>query len=383
MRGHIKKRGKNSWSIVIDRGRDSEGKRRQTWITVHGRKGEAEDRLTEELNRLKGGMFVEPSKQTVSQYLESWLKHMDTQGKALRTLVDHRHQCRQHLIPALGDIQLQKLTAQEIEDCYADSLATGRLTGKGGLSARTVAGQHRIFKKALARAVKLRLISRNPCDDAEPPSPVDSKARALEDYEMSAVLRAAKGARVYGPIYLALSTGLRKGEILALKWKDIDGDNLTVNGTVEQAAGHIAIKQPKTKSSRRTIALPQRASEELRKHRAAQNEERLLLGSGYQANDLVFPKVDGQIWAPTSFDGQHARTIREAGIGHVRFHWYRHTHASQLLKRGENIKVVSERLGHAKIGITLDTYGHLLKGMQESAAKTINDILAEVEKNAG
>ncbi len=197
---------------------------------------------------------------------------------------------------------------------------------------------------------------------------------------MSAVLRTAKGTRVYGPIYLALSTGLRKGEILALKWKDIDGDHLTVNGTVEQAAGHVAIKKPKTKSSRRPITLPQRAVEELRKHRAAQNKERLLLGSGYQNNGFVFPKVDGQIWAPTSFDGQYTRTVKKAGIGQVRFHWLRHTHASQLLKKGENIKVVSDRLGHAKIGITLDTYGHLLKGMQEGAAKTINEVLEKVEK---
>jgi len=381
MRGHIKKRGKNSWSIVIDRGRDSEGKRRQTWITVQGKKGEAEDRLSEELAKLQAGTFVEPSNQTLEIYLESWLKHLDTQGKALRTLVDYRHSCRRHLIPKLGHIPLQKLTTQTVEDYYADRLEKGCLQHEGGLSRRTVVGHHKVLRQALGRAVRLRLISRNPCDDATPPSPVAANAKALEESEMTAVLSAAKGTRLYMPIYLALSTGLRKGEILALKWKDIDGDHLTVNGTVEQAAGHLAIKTPKTKRSRRTMTLPSRAVQELRSHRAAQNQERLLLGTHYQANDLVFPKVDGQIWPPKSFDGQHARAIRNAGIGRVRFHWYRHTHASQLLRMGENVKVVSERLGHASIMTTLDTYGHLLKGMQEGAAEKINQVLAEVEKN--
>lgn len=170
---------------------------------------------------------------------------------------------------------------------------------------------------------------------------------------------------------------MRKGEILALKWRDLDAGRLNVSRTLEQTKASVRLKESKSERGRRTIVLPESAVVMLRRHRAEQNRERLAIGAGYEANDLVFPKVDGSMWPPTSFDWHYAQAVARAGVGAVRFHDIRHTHATALLRNGVNVKVVSERLGHASVRITLETYAHVLPDMQEDAAVRLDALVRQ------
>jgi integrase len=199
------------------------------------------------------------------------------------------------------------------------------------------------------------------------------------------LLKATDGSLVYAPILLALATGLRKGEVFGLKWSDLDGESLHVSRTLSQTAQGVELKTPKTKKSNRTIALPQFSVDLLRRHRAEQSKTKLAMGSGYRDKGLIFARPDGSPWKTTSFDGMFARFVRNAELWKLRpelkrfrFHDLRHTQATQLLKAGENIKVVSERLGHASITITLDTYAHVLPNMQAEAAGKCDALTREV-----
>jgi integrase len=178
-------------------------------------------------------------------------------------------------------------------------------------------------------------------------------------------------------VVLAALTGMRLGEILALKWPDIDFDcrECQVVRSLQQTDAGLSFKTPKTRPSRRTILLPEMAVTALKAHRAQQNEERLLMGAGYDDQGLVFARPDGSIWPPMQFSSDFRRLIRRKGFS-IRFHDLRHTHASQLLKAGVPVKVVSERLGHATASITLDTYSHVLPGMQADAVLRIDAALA-------
>ncbi len=377
MKGHIRKRGKSSWEIAIDLGRDAQGKRRQKFHTVRGTKRDAQHRLNEILHELDTGTYVEPQNMTVAEFLAKWLVHIETKvGR--KTFSRYAEICQCHIVPALGHLQLTKIHPLHIQETYALALKAGRLDGKGGLSAQTVVHHHRVLRAALGRAVKWRLLARNPADAVDPPRPNKREMRALDEVETARLLRAAETTRLYVPLLVAVTTGLRRGELLALRWRDIEGDILRVNQAVEQIKGRISFKQPKTSSANRNIALPSITVEALRRHRAQQNKERLMLGLDYQDNGFVFCQPDGRVWLPDRFTAAFCRLRAKANIGHVRFHDLRHTHATQLLRQGIHPKVVSERLGHSTVGITLDTYSHVLPGMQELAVLRFEESLQEV-----
>jgi hypothetical protein len=184
MRGHIRKRGKGPWALIIDAGTTANGKRKQKWMTVRGTKKDAEAKLAEILNSQNKGTFVEPTKLTLGEYLEDWLKHIETQGYSRRTLVTYTHVCRRHMIPAIGDISLRKLHGIQIESYYSGALKDGRRQGQGGLSAKTVLDNHRVLNMALKKAVRQSLIIRNSCEDADPPKAGKYRALALEKNEI-------------------------------------------------------------------------------------------------------------------------------------------------------------------------------------------------------
>ncbi|NLO27356.1 MAG: site-specific integrase [Actinobacteria bacterium] len=202
--------------------------------------------------------------------------------------------------------------------------------------------------------------------------------KALDERQLLSLLAAIRQTRHYSPVLLAAITGLRLGEILGLKWGDLNLDcrECQVVRSVQRTEEGISFKSPKTRRSRRTVLLPEMAVTALKAHRAQQNEERLLMGPGYQDLDLVFARPDGSIWPPMQFSSDFRRLIRRHGFC-IRFHDLRHTHASQLLKAGVPVKVVSERLGHATASITLDVYSHVLPGMQEAAVAKIDAALGK------
>ncbi|MDH5327985.1 MAG: site-specific integrase [Gammaproteobacteria bacterium] len=234
----------------------------------------------------------------------------------------------------------------------------------------------------MKRAVKLKLRSRNPVEDVESPRPVSKEVQALDEEQTVALLKVAEGTPLYMPILFAVTTGLRRGELVGLKWKDIDLETsgVTVSRSIQQTKGKVEIKKPKTESSKRTVTIPSIAMEALQTHRIEQNKQRLKLGKIYQNEDWVFAKPDGSLWKPDSLTQAFRKLISDSGLPKVRFHDLRHSHASQLLKKGVHPKVAQERLGHSSIAITLDLYSHLLKGVQEEAASKVDEALRSAIK---
>jgi integrase len=369
--GHIRRRGVSSWEIVIDLGRDAQGKRRQRSVTVRGERDAARRRLTELLREIDQGISVAPHKLTVSAFLEEWLDHMQPRVRG------HTHRryteiCRRHLIPALGHLLLQKLEAWHIEDAHAKA---ARLDGKGNLSTRTVRHHHRVLRDALNWAVVRKLIPANPTNVMKHPRAESPEIRVLTDDEIATLLKVAHGTRLYVPVLCTITTGLRRSELLALRWQDVDGSTLCVRRTVEQSRAGVRFNPPKTRKGRRSIALPPVTVEALRQHRIDQKKERLLLGRDYEDNGLVVCQANGRLWLPDNFTAAYRRLARSIDLGTVGFHALRHTHATQLLRQGVHPKIVSERLGHASTAITLDVYSHVIPGMQEDAAAKIDAAL--------
>lgn len=378
MRGNITRRGKQSWRLKFDAGpRDPvTGRRQVRFVTVRGARKDAERELTRLLGQIEEGTYVEPSKLTVAELLERWLTGHAKDRVSAKTFERYAEIVQKHLVPALGAHQLRKLAPLQIEEYYAKALAGGRRNGKGGLSAQTVKHHHRVLSEALRQAVRWRLLHSNPCDHADPPRPARREMRTIDQAGAGALLSAIDGSAMHLPVLLALTTGMRRGEILGLRWKDVDVDRaaVSVTQTLEQTKDGLAFKEPKTDRSRRTIALPSLAADALRRHRARQAEHRLKIGRAYVDRDLVCCRPDGEPLSPRSLTKAFAELARKRGLK-LRFHDLRHSHISHLLAAGVHPKVASERAGHASVSITLDVYSHVVPGMQEDAAKKIDAAL--------
>ena len=374
MNGHVRKRGRN-WSVVVDVWCAENGKRKQKWISGFKTKKEAEKELARVLNDIVDGTYVEPSKVTVSEYLRRWLEDSVKIDVTQATYEQYKRVVENHLIPALGRYPLAKLQPVDIQDFLNRIYCKGRLDGKGGLCAGSVQHHHYVLKKALKQAVRLHFLSSNPADATEPPRIFRKEMKVLDEHQMAHLLEFCKGRTMfYMPIMVAIYTGMRKGEIIALRWKDVDFDRtqIHVRQAVQAVSGGLVFKEPKTQKGRRIIDLPSLAVDELRCHKVEQAKNKLRLGPAYQDYDLVCAKPNGQPMHPICVSDGFSRWLKKAKLPHVRFHDLRHSHATQLLKQGINIKVISERLGHANIGITLEVYSHVLPSMQREAADSID-----------
>ena len=372
--GHIRPRSAGSWEIKYDLGRDLlTGRRITRYRTIHGSKRDAQRELRRLLTAVDEGTHVDPGKLTVGEWLKQWLE--DAQHRVSRkTLERYREIVEKHLAPALGAVPLGKLQPVHIQNYYARALTSGRRDGKGGLSRQTVIHHDRVLHVALKRARAVRLISSNPVEDVERPKVERREIEVLEPEEAAALLKAADGTRLHAPIFLALATGLRRGELLALRWNDIDLDRgtLTVNRSLEQTRDGLRFKPPKTKRSRRTIALSPSVIEILQAHKVRQLKVRIALGLGRNESGLVFTRHDGDLVNPRNFSKEFTRLVKRAGGRPITFHGLRHTHFTNLLREGVHPKIASERAGHASIAITMDVYSHAVPGLQEEAALLID-----------
>ena len=278
----------------------------------------------------------------------------------------------------LGRVKLKKLSATHVQHFYRDRLDSG-------LSASTVHKMHAVLHKALARAVAWHMIPRNVTEAVEPPRPAPKEMRPLSPVEARRFLDAARGERLEALYVLAVTTGTRQGELLALRWSDLsleDPENATVSvgRTLTRVGGRVALGEPKTKKSRRSIRLTPRAVETLKAHLERQLREIEVLGDRYEDRGLLFATDTGGPINPSNLRKRSLTPLlKKARLPRVRFHDLRHTCATLLLAKGTHPKFVQELLGHATIAITLDTYSHVMPGMGDQTARAMQDALSPVE----
>lgn len=385
MRGHIRERAPGSWAIILDRRDEATGKRKRKWHSFKGTKREAQKECARLITSMQGGDYVEPAKETLTQFLDRWLEHIRSQVSP-RSHERYTEIARKNLVPLLGGAVLTKLRPEQISAAYGKALVSGRRDGTGGLAPRTVHHMHRILRQALGQAVKWSILARNPADAVDPPKVERQKMRALDATESAVLFAHFRPTRVFIPVVLGVMCGLRRGEVTALRWRSVDWTtgHLEIVESTEQTRKGTRSKETKSGRSRR-VALPSFALEELRAHRLRQAEELLKLGVRATADDHVYAQADGSPVQPNSLTHEFTRILaRSTGLPRIRFHDLRHSHATQMLAGGVHPKIAQERLGHSSIAITLDLYSHVLPGMQEDAAAKVDAALrAAIGKTAG
>jgi integrase len=384
MKGHIRERSPGHWAVVVEMRDPETGRRKRKWHSFTGNKRQAQLECARLVSEIKLGTYVEPNKMTLAQYFGRWLEDARSRVTA-KTHERYTQICCKNIAPLLGAVSLSKLKPEQIAGAYAKALVSGRRKGSGGLSPRTVRQMHAILKSALAQAVRWEILVRNPAAAVRGPK-VGRAAMQTYDLEQTAeLIEAARGRRVFIPTLLAVLGGLRRGEIAALRWRHVDLStaHLAVVQSAEQTKAGVRYKEPKSGRGR-TIALSATLVTELKAHRVRQAEELLQLGKRPSDDDFVVMQADGSALRPHSLGQEWVRFLeRNRALPRIRFHDLRHAHATHLLSSGVHPKVASERLGHSKVGITLDLYSHVLPNMQANAAAIVDDALRAVLKKRG
>lgn len=379
MTGHVRERpsGSGRWYGVFDRRDPATGQRKRQWVRLKA-KGKREARLecAELVSAVRGGTFIEPSKATVAEFLERWIEHMRSQVSP-KTLDRYGELARKNIVPLLGEMHLSRLQPANIAQAYATALASGRRDGSGGLAPRTVHHMHRVLRQAVAQAVDWGILGKNPVDAVRPPR-VEASAVATLDPEQSArLLDALRHSRVYWPTLLALATGMRRGEILALRWQhvDLNAGLVQVVESLEESRAGLRFKS--TKNSRtRSVTLPAFAVTELRRLKREQAETLLRLGIRQTGRALVCGRADGEPHSPIALTYEFSRFAKAIpDLPTITFHGLRHSHATALLGAGVHPKIAQERLGHSSVKVTLDVYSHAVKSLQDEAASKVDVVL--------
>ena len=381
MTGNITRRGR-SWRIKFDVGHDpATGRRRYHTETVRGTKADAVTVLARRIAERGEGQLVQRSTVTIADYAQHWLTAIAPAKASSKTRERYGELIGKHIVPRLGGVELQKLDGPLIDAFYTHLASKGRLDGRGGLSRQTVKHIHKLLAQILSSAVRADRLRVSPMAKVQTTPKVGRPdIPVLDNGELTALLKHLEGQPLYMPVLLAVSTGMRRGEVLGLCWRDIDFDcaTLQVSQVVELVGGTASLKEPKTERSKRTIALPEIVITALGAHRAEQAADCLRLGCG--RFELVFPTWDGRLQNPNNFSKRFADAVVAAKLPQLTFHGLRHTHITHLLRSGVPVHVVAERAGHASAKQTLDTYAHLLPGQQESAAALTDAALREVLK---
>ena len=386
--GHIRSRSPGSWEIRYSLGVDQRtGKRRTATTTARGSRKDAEKELRRLLRTVDEASHVDPSRTNVRQWLSEWLDAVADEVSP-KTHERYAQIVNNFLAPELGNVVLTKLAPMHISGAYTKWQTEGRLDGRpGGLAPRTRRHIHRILRSALARAVEQHRIPTNPADAFRHrlPKVERREMRTLTAEQSGRLLESIKRRRLYWPCMVALSTGMRRGEILALRWKNVDLEHgvIRVVESLEQTKKlGLRFKSTKTEKAH-AITLPKFAISELRRLRKEQAERLLLLGIRQTGETLVIGRVDGEPLAPNVLTQKFALAVKcLKDIPPVRFHDLRHSHATQLLLAGVHPKVCQERLGHAAISTTLDLYSHVTATMQEDAAQRMDEVLGDAISRA-
>ena len=374
MRGSVTKRGA-TWSFVADRGIDpATGRRRQQRRSGFRTRKAAEDALRRTISALVDGTFVERTDETLDEYLNSWLDAITVGRRVKAKTAMTYEECLRRIRPMLGPIRLQALRPLDIELAYAQLLTSGGLRHQG-LHPRTVVHTHRVLHKALVDAERLGLVARNVAHNVALPSlpALTSVDNVWTTEELRQFLGACFAEPLYAAFVLAATTGMRRGEVAAIRWKDIDLERalLRVEESVIPVHGELVFSPPKTKKGTRQVALDLGTVAVMRAHRARQSERRLALGPAWVETGRVFTREDGTHLHPDVLSKRFEAWIRRAGLPRISFHGLRHTWATMALEKGIHTKVVSERLGHANIAVTLDIYSKVRPALDIEAAERV------------
>lgn len=371
MAGQIVKRG-DSWLVRLEK-RFSDGKRKSFCKTVKGTKKDAQKVLNEMLRNDDLGLLGNSQKQTLNEWLDFWLESIAKPRLSYRTFKDYGDMLKRYVRESLGNIKLADLKAVHIQKLYSEML-------KRELSARIVRYTHAILSSALKKTVELDILPRNVAKFVQLPKQIRKEMDVLSKDEAIQFLQSLDGERFATMFSFALASGMRIQEYLGLQWKDIDFERNTA--TVQRAivwhrgGGGWHFSQPKTAKSRRTIPLPLEVMKSLKIHRKQMLEARLKLGTIWKDFDLVFPSEIGTALNPSNVTRAFKKVLAKAEIRtSIRLYDLRHTTATLLLQAGINPKVVSERLGHATIVLTLDTYSHVLPNMQQDATAQLEEMI--------
>lgn len=375
MKGHIRERSPGSWAIVLEQHDAATGKRKRKWHSFKGTKRQAQVECARLISAMKGGTYLEPDKTTVAAFLDRWIGHVEAHVSR-RSHERYADLAQKNIVPLIGGVVLNKLRPAQIAEAYATALATGRRDGNGGLSPRTVHHMHRILKQALGQAVKWEILHRNPCDAVDPPKVERTAMHTFDLPQTAELIDALRGTRMLAPVLLAVLCGLRRGELAALRWRNVDlaAGQIAVVESAEETKAGVRYKEPKSGRAR-TVALSAIMVDELKAHRARQAEELLKLGVRLSGDSFVVAQADASPLKPTSITHEWVRLLGRTSLPRIRFHDLRHAHATHMLANGVHPKIASERLGHSKVGITLDLYSHVLPGMQEDAVVRVDDAL--------
>jgi integrase len=382
-RGHIATKtaadGRRRYYVVTELPR-VEGKRRQAWSSAFRTRRAAERALTASQAALDSGTYVEPSRLTFGQFLTNeWLPAITSTIRP-NTLMSYRMHVESYIIPRLGEVPLQSLTAGQLNATYADLAANGRAKGGGPLNPATVRRVHATIHRALRDAARWGSVVRNVADLADPPRAAATRKREMEVWtaeQLGTFLEHVRDHRLSALWVLLATSGMRRNEALGVRWQDIDlgAARLSIRQTLVLVGGEVIQSSPKTSRGCRTIDLDPGTVDALRGHRKRQTEERLRLGPAWVTSEPVFTAEDGSALRPNAVSKMFRRLVADADLPPLHLHAVRHSWASLALLAGIPTKVVSERLGHSSTSFTADQYQHCLPGLQADAANRVAGLI--------
>jgi integrase len=380
MRGSIFKRG-GKWAACAELPRDAKGARRRRWSSGHTTRKAAEAAPVSMQHEIANGIDIAPARLGIDSYLRRWLRHV-TPRVAPRTAALYRGVVENRLIPTFGGIEIARVNPLLVSEAVASWSTGPRGDGREGvLSKRSVQLALVVLRMALDQAVRWNLTARNPASAVDAPRVIRKEQAFVSIGDLTRLFEASAEDGILAPVVTAVGLGLRRGELLGLKWSDLDLDRgtISVSRTLQRIDGKLVTKEPKTSQSRRTLVAPAFVLDALRDHRRAQSEARLALGIG-RAKDIdawMFANAEGGPLDLDAFGKKFMRTTKRAGLAHVHLHSLRHGYAVLGLQAGIDIKVISSNLGHSSIRLTADTYSHVVSSVGQDAADRLDGARSE------
>ena len=375
--GNIRKRADGRWEGRYTAGYHPETGKRIIKNVLGKTQAECKAKLSAAMEAARGIDVSRADEYTVATWLRSWYEIYAKPNIRISTANRYQLMVEQYTIPRIGNIKLTKLTAHDLQKFYKELMENGRIDrksghGNPGLSSTTVRSLHLMLHNAFERAVKERLIPRNPTEDCIAPKIQKFEMQILQPEHIKEYLNAANARELLPMFYLELVSGLRKGELVALQWSDLDEANCTISVSKQASwdtEHQLILSRPKTGNSIREVSIPQDAVELLKQEHAKHPD-----------NPWMFPSGrTGEMYHPDSVVTLHKRILKDAGLEHIRFHDLRHTFATLALQNGVDVKTVSSMLGHYDAGFTLRTYTHATRQMQQKAAEKMGSFMAQIQ----